>query len=139
MTGTILIAENDVGLGQALQRCLGIRGYDVTVARNALECIDRLRTMVPSVLVLDPGILWGGAAGVLEWLLQEKPMSVPKIAIVHDDRSASMPQTLIEPFIHSCLPRPHDLKDLLPFVNEIERLAGSPSAYQPELASTHEK
>jgi DNA-binding response OmpR family regulator len=125
MNQAILIAEHDVGLGQALKRCFGVQGFEATVASNGLECIDQLRTKFPSILVLDPGILWGGGAGVLEWLIQEEPTKVPRIVIVEDQESTSLPDTLVESFIHSQIRRPHELNDLLPFVRQIEDLAGS--------------
>lgn len=135
MAGSILIAEHDVGLGQALQRCLAMRGYDVVVTRNGLECIEQLQTMIPAVLVLDPDIPWGGAAGVLEWLLQEEPLYVPQIAIAQDERSLSIPETLVKSFIYSQLARPHDLNDLLPFVTAIEHMAESSSKSLSEVGS----
>lgn len=123
MSDRILIAEHDRGLRLALERCFSRHGYDVAVAVDGIQCVDLLRTMAPSVLVLDTNILWGGGNGVLDWLIQEQSIRPATIVVVDDSELAEIPDRF-KAWIDSRIRRPHDLHDLLPFVREIERIGG---------------
>lgn len=48
---------------------------------NALGCITTLRLYKPDVLFLERDILWGGADGVLAWILEE-PACCPSRVLV---------------------------------------------------------
>jgi CheY-like chemotaxis protein len=50
-------------------------GYEVETALDGLECLDKLRQMIPDVLVLDFGLRWGGGDGILAWLRKERAWS----------------------------------------------------------------
>jgi response regulator RpfG family c-di-GMP phosphodiesterase len=71
--------------------------FAVATAPNALKCVQRLREVVPDVLVLEPHLLWGGGDGVL--------------SIMHDEpRLAAVPVMILT----SCRD-PHILKSVAPF------------------------
>lgn len=48
---------------------------------NALGCVSTLRLYKPDVLFLERDILWGGADGVLAWILEE-PACCPSRVLV---------------------------------------------------------
>jgi len=48
---------------------------------NALGCVSTLRLYKPDILFLDRGILWGGADGVLAWLLEEPKFCPSRILL----------------------------------------------------------
>jgi|694.fasta_scaffold17853_7 hypothetical protein len=62
-----------VGLKEFGKFDFGYHGSSCEFVRvsNALGCVSTLRQYRPDVLFLDRGILWGGADGVLAWVLEE--------------------------------------------------------------------
>lgn len=77
----ILIADQDKFLLAMYSSHLRQLGAAVSTARTGLECLERLHEAVPDVLVLEPGLLWGGGDGVLA-LLNEQPSIRPTIVIL---------------------------------------------------------
>lgn len=67
----LLIAEGDSDLREIYRRFLAERGHDVYTAADGLECLEKLRLLVPVVLVLDQELRWGGGDGVLAWLREQ--------------------------------------------------------------------
>jgi carbon storage regulator len=67
----VLVADPDPCLANSYRRFLAGRGFRSGVANNALDCVNRLRTEVPDVLVLDPDLLWGGGEGVLALIRED--------------------------------------------------------------------
>lgn len=76
----VLIADRDEILLETYERFLVRHDIQVSFATNGLECIARLRDVSPDVLVLDPGLLWGGGAGVLAWMHDER--GLPKVPVI---------------------------------------------------------
>ena len=62
---SVLLADADANLVGLYQRFLLGRGFRARVVHNALDCMSQLREKAPDVLVLDPGLPWGGGGGVL--------------------------------------------------------------------------
>ena len=137
MKASILIADHDPVLAEAVRRCLATRGYEVVTALDDLECQEQLRKMMPTVLVLDSEILWRGGDGVLNWLISDEPLMV---VVAEGPVHHSVPDRL-EPWIDATIQRPASLQDLLTFVHQLESLAWwsqSPSrtaATSPQTAS----
>ncbi len=72
----LLIADADRSLLICYADYLSERGYRVATAADGLECVQRLRELHPDLLVLDPGLPWGGGDGVLA-VMQEEPAIEP--------------------------------------------------------------
>lgn len=119
MRARFLITDHDPRIAEETRRCLASRGYDVAVATNGLQCLEQLRAMAPTVLVLDPRILWGGGAGVLDWLIHEEPLMPPTVVIADGEGSAELPSQF-QSWVDSRIERPKSLSDLLRFVNQLE-------------------
>jgi DNA-binding response OmpR family regulator len=113
MKPTLLIAESDAELRDAYRRFLTGRGYDLETAADGLDCLEKLRRVTPAVLVLDRGLRWGGADGVLAWLREERAAS--GIAVMLTSTASYPPDTAgdIEPPVVGLLPKPFVLTALL--------------------------
>lgn len=124
MTAQILIADRDPLVREHCSRFLSAHGYDVAVAANGLQCIEQLRSSCPDLLVLDPEILWGGGAGVLDWLNCEQPVKPVKIAITDGHRLDRLRERY-NGRIAARLERPTGLGTMLEFVGELQRVLES--------------
>jgi DNA-binding NtrC family response regulator len=122
MRSTILFVDHDIKLTAAVSRALSGRGHLVRACTNALECVRILRETAPTVLFLDRELLWGGADGVLEYLIRNEPLMPPMVVIATNDDGTSLPDHL-EPWVDMQLVRPKSLQDLMPFLNQLETLA----------------
>jgi carbon storage regulator len=77
----VLIADPDKFLLAMYGSHLRQLGAAVSTARTGLECLEKLQQAVPDVLVLEPGLPWGGGDGVLA-LLNEQPSVRPTVVIL---------------------------------------------------------
>src|SRR5262249_29864893 len=71
MRQRLLIAESDAELCNIYQKFLAKCGFDVETASDGLNCLEKLRQVMPEVLVLDRELSWGGGDGVLAWLREQ--------------------------------------------------------------------
>lgn len=85
----VLLADPDVPRATRYKTLLLRQGYEVAIADNGLTCVSSLRRRPPHVLVLDAGLLWGRAEGVLA--LMEEHADVPDIPVlvVYDESSGA--------------------------------------------------
>ena len=81
MSARILIADPDRFLLASYSRHLRERGATVSTATTGLECVERLRDVVPDALVLEPTLPWGGGDGVLA-LINEEPSLRPTVVMI---------------------------------------------------------
>jgi len=61
----VMIAGADICTVTRLASHLSVCGHSTDVTRNGLECVMALRGLIPDLLILEFGILWGGSAGVM--------------------------------------------------------------------------
>lgn len=61
----VMIAGTDINTVNRLASHLSVCGHSSEVTRNGLECVMALRGLIPDLLILEFGILWGGSAGVM--------------------------------------------------------------------------
>jgi DNA-binding response OmpR family regulator len=80
MSKRVLLADTDVVLLEKYREFLLQEGFDVMVARDALDCVAKLRSFVPDVLVLAPELPWGQSEGVLAMMYEEP--DVPLVPVV---------------------------------------------------------
>ncbi len=64
----VLLADGNRQTVRNLVRLLERFGHEVETASDGLECIAKLDRFLPQIVLLDQGLLWGGADGVLEWV-----------------------------------------------------------------------
>jgi DNA-binding response OmpR family regulator len=119
MRPTLLIAESDAELRDACRRFLTAGGYDVETAADGLDCLEKLRRLVPVVLVLDREVRWGGADGVLAWLREESATSRASVVLTATAGCTPNVAVDIEPPIVQLLPKPFRLTALLETVRAL--------------------
>jgi DNA-binding NtrC family response regulator len=123
MAARYLIADHDPSLREECRRCLCARGHDVAVAADGLQCLEQLREVSPQVLVLDPDLVWGGGAGVLDCLSAESPVSPVTVVLMNDGGGRHLPERLRR-LVSIRLNRPRNLHELLQFVSQMEHEVG---------------
>jgi DNA-binding response OmpR family regulator len=69
-------------------------GFRVIATTTALGCLDVLRRSPPRLLVLDPGLLWGGGIGILALLAEESDLPVVPVLVLTD-----RPDTVVTEFL----------------------------------------
>jgi two-component system KDP operon response regulator KdpE len=117
MKPTLLIADGDAELCDLYQRFMAARGYEVETASDGLACLAMLRQSMPTVIVLDQDLRWGGGSGVLAWLREEK--AAPGVAVILTTTSWSPvnASAVVDPPVVKCLPKPFTLSVLLESVH----------------------
>lgn len=128
MTTQVLIADRDPVVRDHCRRCLAAHGYDASLAADALQCIEQLRTWSPDLLVLDPDILWGGGEGVLEWLREVQPVKPVRVVMTDGHCQRTLPEDL-QSLVTDRLERPTCLAELPAFVHQLEDYLTRDSAY----------
>jgi len=110
---TILIADGDAKLCDVYRRFFVERGYEVESASDGLDCLMKVRQVMPAVVVLDLELRWGGGDGVLAWLREESP--APGMPVVLTARAGYPLDTdeFKDPPVVDCLPKPFGLTALL--------------------------
>jgi CheY-like chemotaxis protein len=83
MDATLLIAGDPSASRETMERFFADCGFRVEVAGDGLECLDKVRSSKPDVLVVDLETPWGGAGGVVAFLHESCcEFDVPAILIV---------------------------------------------------------
>src|SRR3954470_3018199 len=78
----VLIADPDQLLVASYREFLAGEGFEVATAADGLDCMAKLRSFAPDVLVLEPAQLWGGGDGVLARLREEADLSPAKVLVL---------------------------------------------------------
>ncbi len=52
-TSNILVVDDDEGLQTLFKRCLKLKGYDVRIANNGLEALEKVAEEKPDLILLD--------------------------------------------------------------------------------------
>jgi DNA-binding response OmpR family regulator len=104
MTKHILIVEDDYAIQEMLQARLAMEGYSLSLARDGQEAMERLETIIPSIILLDLGLPHMNGYALLEALeKQRSDLSLPVIIMTADPqapaRLAQKPVTIFpKPF-----------------------------------------
>jgi DNA-binding response OmpR family regulator len=78
----VLIADPDESLLALYRDFLTRAGFEVATATDGLDCMAKLRSFAPNVLVLEPAQLWGGGDGVLARMREEADVSPAKVLVL---------------------------------------------------------
>jgi CheY-like chemotaxis protein len=116
MDATLLIADGESPSRDVLERFFVQCGFRVDTACDALECVNKLRWLEPDVLVLDLDMPWGGAAGVVTLLHENRwGAEIPAVLIIGSASPAVLSQaTGVPPSF--CLQKPVRPERLLDWV-----------------------
>ena len=113
MKATVLIAVADEPLAQRFQHFLRERGYQVATAQDGPECLSKMRTHAPDVLILDLELPWGGGDGVLARMRQHLDTRWLPIVLLTGLTSRATEAELAVPPVVRCLRKPFHLAALL--------------------------
>jgi CheY-like chemotaxis protein len=107
----VLIADADRKFLAVVHSYLCDVGYEVSIAKHGIECIAKLRELLPDVLIVDQGLLWGGGDGVIAEMRFDPLLHRIPIILTADSRqqfgnSANRRHL-------TCLQKPFRLGDLL--------------------------
>jgi DNA-binding response OmpR family regulator len=80
----VLIADKDENLLAEYREWLLQAGFDVMTAIDGLDCVGKLRTFKPHVLVLEPELPWGSGEGVLAMMYEEPDVPLVPVMILSD-------------------------------------------------------
>ncbi len=81
----ILLADADDGCAARYEAYLSGVGYKVTIAHDGLSCVSHLRQRTPHLVVLDAGLLWGRADGVLGLMREQADMPDVPVLVTYDE------------------------------------------------------
>ena len=139
---TVLVIEDDPVQIRILAAKLGPRGFDVVVARDAVQCVPLARAHRPVIVLLDIGLPGGDGYLVLKRLQALLPLAgLPVIAM--SARSAGTErERMLQAGAADYFEKPIDYPVLLDRIAEMlgdeppVRLAASPTPDAPEKAVT---
>jgi CheY-like chemotaxis protein len=108
----VLIADRDRNLQAIFRSLLADYGYDVEIADDGIECMQKLRDSRPELLIIDLHLPWGGGDGVLAAMRDE--LALRQVPVVLSARegfldklvglaSASVVKMVIKPFSRSSI------------------------------------
>jgi DNA-binding response OmpR family regulator len=80
MPTRILIAVPDESLANSYEDFLCRDGFDVATVTNGLDCLAKLRTWTPDVLVLEFDMPCGGGFGVLA--MMHDGLEIPRVPVM---------------------------------------------------------
>jgi two-component system response regulator AtoC len=113
MRPLLLIAEGDAELREVYREALATHSYHVETAADGLECLEKLRRLMPEVLVLDQDLRWGGGDGVLAWLREQCSLARASVVLTAwADCPVDLPEHVQAPVV-KLLPKPFTLAALL--------------------------
>lgn len=113
MKTDLLIADSDTQLRQDYERLFGEAGIRVVTAADGLECWTRLQQCTPDALVVDMDMLWGGGAGVLARLRDDRDNKLtPAVFITGLDSPVALSKRY-GIAVQSCFQKPLQPNDLL--------------------------
>jgi CheY-like chemotaxis protein len=120
LTDTVLVIDDDLWLQETLEAVLGLGGYNVELASDGVEALEKLDARRPSVILLDwamprmDGPTFAAA-------LQERGLhpGIPILILTADGRAS---QKAAEVGAEGCIGKPFEITELL---SEVARLAAS--------------
>ncbi|MFA6588288.1 MAG: response regulator [Patescibacteria group bacterium] len=78
----ILVVEDEISVAAALRENLVERGYNVEVAKDGIEAIEKARSLKPAAIILDLGLPKQNGLQVIERLKSTKAdFSIPVIVL----------------------------------------------------------
>lgn len=87
----VLIADHDSTFVDLVAAHSAWKRITLSTAATGLECLDKLRSAAPDVLVLDPNLLWGNGAGVLAAMAEDPALaSIPVIIVCNPEDNGSI-------------------------------------------------
>jgi two-component system response regulator AtoC len=113
MDATLLLCDYQSPSRDAVERFFSQCGFRVETAHDGLECLNKVRSLEPDVLVADLETPWGGAAAVVAFLHESCfEFEIPVVLIVGNSppqilsQRTNVPESL-------CFQKPLRMENLL--------------------------
>lgn len=113
---TILLLDDEVDLQQLVKMTLKTKDYNVVVAGNGLEGLEKLKTVQPDLIILDMNM---PKMGGLEFYQNICVNDRPKFPVLVLTARANMEQLFKELNIDGFMAKPFEIEDLLTEVDTI--------------------
>ena len=110
---TLILAETDQALRAAHRSYLARHGFQVETVEDGLECVAKLRELVPDLLVLDLDLPWGGGDGVLGMMREDPRLHPVQVVLTSTVTGRRAFADLISPPVIKTLNKPFPLTSLL--------------------------
>jgi CheY-like chemotaxis protein len=89
----VLVATTDAGLLRSLAGLLAA-DCEVVAAANGLDCLGKLRSAPPDLLILVPPLIWGSEGGVLAVMQADRALrDVPILFLAESDAFQATAET----------------------------------------------
>jgi CheY-like chemotaxis protein len=96
----ILLALPDEDRRHEYGAGLARHGFRVAEAASGVECLEVMRQQQPDIVVLEEGLLWGGAEGVLTVMRQDRAWAeIPVVFLQTGSRGNQSPAYPPVPFV----------------------------------------
>jgi DNA-binding response OmpR family regulator len=90
----VVISVPNPMLLNAYRESLALEGFEVATARDGLECVRRLRELLPDVLVLATTLPWGGGDGVLAVMSEDPRLQHVAVIVMSSGQDPGGPARL---------------------------------------------
>ncbi len=110
---TVLISEPDLCLRDAYRAFFSNLGFQIQIAADGLDCLSILRNSVPDLLILDLGLLWGGAEGVLAVLSEDTKLPRERVVVTAAVAASRSLETLAASLGVRTLTKPFPISSLI--------------------------
>jgi two-component system response regulator MprA len=118
LANTVLVVDDDPGLQDTLEAVLEFEGYDVVLASDGLDALEKLAVQRPAVIVLDWAMpRMDGPAFAAALREQGLEPRIPVLLLTADGRSR---QKAADVEADGYMAKPFDMTELL---REVARLA----------------
>lgn len=117
MRGRILIADDQKGIRRLLEQLFKQDGWEVILARDGVEAVEKTRDFMPDVIVMDmkmPNM--NGLEASVNILTDYKDMNIIMMTAYGETRLA---QEALRAGIKRCILKPFDIFELLKLVNDM--------------------
>lgn len=102
----ILLAVPDEDRRHDYAGGLARHGFRVAEAASGVECLEVMRQQPPDIVVLEEGLLWGGAEGVLTVMRQDSGWAeIPVVFLIARNRCNQLPSYSAASFV-TCVAAP---------------------------------
>src|SRR5262249_2199386 len=94
-------------------------GYETETASDGLDCVSKLRSFLPDVLVLDLDLLWGGGDGVLAHIREDATLPRVPVILMTPETCSDVSDDMLAAPVVAWLRKPVRLKALVDQVCEV--------------------
>ena len=118
----VLIVEDNADLRRLYAIGLNQRGYEVKLAANGAEAIDRIENDRPDVIILDLVMPIMDGWEVIDRINQGPPAAKPEIPVLVVSGYTTPPERPVPPCVMGWLPKPASLDEVVRKLSEIDAL-----------------